>query len=295
LIPRPASASTPIAARTLSLEEYLKKQQELKELTSKFTSRHPEVEAAALQLERLRMDLTPEDVAALERPDPAGDEKANAQAASAMMPNAVYQNMVAQLQQVKTELEIRERERSFIELEIQKFNQRVQNTPQSEQEIAEVLRQNTDLSKQYETLKNNLGQAKLSESLESRQRGSQFVVLDPANFPLLAAKPSKARMILAGTFLSLLAAIGIAVAADMCSQRIWKQSEIESIFGVFVLAEIPSIVTSVDLAAARRRNLIDRASTVAGAAAYGVGLYFIYVKQSYVLLKLDPLIQRLIQ
>src|SRR5205085_18064 len=154
------------------LEEYKKKQLELKELTAKYKPRHPEVEAATVQLERLKKDLSPEDLAALEQPPEK--KETEPQASPTMMPNPIYQNLTSQLQEVKTEFEIRERERQYIESEIQKYTQRVQSTPQSEQEIAEVLRQNTDLNKQYDTLKNNLSQAKLSESLESRQKGSQF-------------------------------------------------------------------------------------------------------------------------
>src|SRR5262249_5771266 len=232
VIPRQSPRGGLTASKTRALEEYRQKKMELDQLSSKYTAKHPEVETARLQLERLKKGITPEDLALLEEPD----KENQSQAAALTMPNPIYQNLVAQLEQVKTEFQIRQRERETIESDIAKYSQRVQRTPESEQELAEVVRQNADLTKQYDKLKNDLAQAKLSESLESRQKGSQFVVVDPANYPLIPTKPSKPAIAIGGLVVSLLIGIAFALAADIANQKIWTHSEIEALLGAAVLA-----------------------------------------------------------
>src|SRR5439155_11957566 len=52
VIPRQLPVNRVLSEKDSALEEYKKKQLELKELTAKYKPRHPEVEAAAVQLER---------------------------------------------------------------------------------------------------------------------------------------------------------------------------------------------------------------------------------------------------
>jgi polysaccharide chain length determinant protein (PEP-CTERM system associated) len=278
------------AAQDPIVEEYRRKQLQLNELAAKYTAKHPEVASLKLQLERLRKQVSPEDLALLEQENNAQNGSRNAKATEA---NPVYQNLISQQQEVKTEFAIRERERQWIEAEIEKYSQRVRNAPQSEQEIVEVLRKNTDLNKQYDDLKKNLTQAKLSESLENKQKGSQFVVMDPANYPLIPTKPVKSTIILNGMLLSLLACIIFAVAVDLANPKIWTHSEIESLLGATVLAEIPQIVTDSDVALAAKTKRSRIAPSLAAATAYGFFLYILYINQGYVLRHLDTIIQRL--
>jgi len=266
------------------IEEYRKAKLKYDELSIKYTSKHPDVQNAKAELDKLKAQISPEDLALVDK----GELKSDT------IPNPIYQSLTAQLHEVTTEFQIRENEKKFIEAEIQKYNQRIQNAPQGEQEIADVLRQNTDLNKQYEEMKNKLAQAKLSESLESRQKGSQFVIVDPANYPLAATKPVKSTIFLAGMSISLVIGLIVALVADLLAQKVWKQSDLESMLGLTVLAEIPTIITNSDLEIARKKRLIHGISFLAIGAAYTVGLYFIYLKQAAVLRGLNPIIQKLI-
>src|SRR5262249_55466877 len=152
----------------------------------------------------------------------------------------------AQLREVSAELDLRERERQKIAKDIEQYLGRVNNTPQSAQDIVEVVRQNTELTKQYEKLKSDLAQAQLSQSLESRQKGSQFVIVDPANYPLIPSKPSKPAIALGGIAASLGVGLLLAVGVDLLQQKIWTEFELETLLGTAVLAEIPEILTATD-------------------------------------------------
>ena len=256
-------------------------------LSAKYTSSHPDVQRAKAELERLKKEIPPEDLIQLRK-------ETAAETSPVMVPNPVYQNLTAQLRELKTEFEIREREKKWIDSEIAKYSERVQNAPAREQDMAAVLRSNGELTKQYEDLKSKLAQAKLSQSLESGQRGSQFVVIDPANYPLLPAKPNKLLVIVAGMVMSLVTGVCVAAGVDLLNQKIWTQTELEQLFDVQVLAEIPEIITDADVSLARKKRLAYAALSFVFATAYLGGLYFIYLKQMRVLHLLDPIIQRLI-
>ncbi len=224
----------------------------------------------------------------------AGDAKGATPFSEATMPNPVYQNLTAQLRNVKTEVAIRERDKSFLDAEIAKYSQRVENTPKTELDMADALRLNADLQKQYDDLKGKLSQAQLSESLESKQKGAQFIIVDPANYPLAPTKPNKRVILLAGSLASLLIGIAFAAAVDVARQRVWTQSEIETFWGVPVLIDIPEILTDSDLALIQKKKVTHVASSVALAAAYSVCLYLIYVKHGFILRQLDPVLQKLV-
>src|SRR5207249_1901195 len=193
-------------------------------------------------------EIPPEDFIRAEQP-------AGAAAPPVMTPNPVYQNLTSEMRKLKTEIDIREREKIWIESEIAKYSERVRNAPAREQDMSEVLRVNTELKKQYEDLKDKLGQAKLSQSLESGQKGSQFVVVDPANYPLSPTKPNKPLVVLVGIAISLGIGVSLATVMDVLNQKIWSQTEIEQLYDIPALAEIPEIVTDADLSSARKKRL----------------------------------------
>src|SRR5262249_37747694 len=149
------------------------------------------------------------------------------------------------------------------------------------------------LNKRYEEINKNLAQARLSESLESKQKGSQFMVVDPANYPLSPTKPVKWAIVLVGTLLSLAVGAAAATLVDLLNQKIYTHTEIANLFGVSVLIEIPEIVTNDDIAKAKRKKWRWAASSLAATLAYSACLYAVYLKPTPVLRTLDPIIQRL--
>jgi hypothetical protein len=107
-------------------------------------------------------------------------------------------------------------------------------------------------------------------------------------------KPNKLAVIFGGLLACLASSVAFAVVVDVARQKMWTQSEIENQWGVPVLIDIPEIVTDSDQAQLRNRRLALAASFAGAAAAYTSCLYLVYLKQDFVIQKLDPLIQGLI-
>jgi polysaccharide chain length determinant protein (PEP-CTERM system associated) len=276
-------------AHNPKVDIYRQKEREYNELTVKAKPTHPDVRRLKAELDQLRKEIPPEDLAASEDKDGA----AQPVQAPDMIPNPVYQSLTAQLRQLKTDIAIRENEKKFIESETAKYNQRIQNTPGVEQEMLEITRTNAELTKQHEDLKIKLEQAKLASSLESRQKGAQFEIIDPANYPLEPSPPSRLVILLAGFGLSLAAGIATAVVVNTLNQRVWTHHELERALEAPVLVEIPSIVTPADLVTARRKKLMHALAFVLLVGLYLGGLYYLYANQSAVLRVLDPIIEKI--
>ncbi len=256
----------------LKVQEFRKKERAYNDLVARYTPIHPDVRRAKAELERIKKEIPPQDLAWA----PPSESQ---ESLTVSVPNPVYQSLTAQLRQVKTEMEIREREKKWTEVERDRYYERIQNAPRVEQQVQAYLRNHADLNKHYEEMKGKLSQARLAESLESRQKGAQFVIVDPANYPLLPSKPNRKFLITAGVLLCLAVSALIALSVDFADQKIWSHYELERLFGIPVVAEIPEIVTEADLRRARLKRI---ACTVAG-----------HLKQAAVLRGLDPLIERL--
>ena len=314
-IPKPASLTLP--ARNLMLDNYRKKQEEYNNLVARATPRHPDVLRLKAELEQLAKDIPPEDLASLDKtPSDPGKDAASknltplspAPAEASVtdpgskdsdsrdtIPNPAHQNIVSQLNQVKTELQIRQRERTNVEKEMALYTQRVQDTSRAEQELSAAVRRNEELTKQHQDLQAKLQQAQLALSVESRQKGAQFLIVDPANYPLDSAYPYSLVIILAGIGGSIVLGLATALAADIMNQSIWTQPQLERMLGVPVLVEIPKIFSVSDLRRTRIRRWIHAAAFAAFVGAYGIGLYFLYLKQSRLISLLNPLIEKAIE
>jgi uncharacterized protein involved in exopolysaccharide biosynthesis len=234
------------ASSTLAAE-YRAKERAYRELTSKYKEEHPDVQRLKAELDRLRKEIPPGDL--IDKPESTVSK-------TVTKPNPVYQNLATQLREVKTEIGIRERERNWIQAEIGKNTQRLQNAPEREQELASVLRGYDESKKQYEDLKNKLAQAKLAESLQTKTKGTHFTIVDPPNFPFQPSKPHRSKIILLGFCLSLALGLATALCVEVVDQKLWTQQEVEKLLGVPVLVEIPEILSEQELRDEKKTKIV---------------------------------------
>jgi len=175
------------------------------------------------------------------------------------------------------------------------YAKRVQATPGVEQEMAAIVRLNADLTKQHEDLKDKLAQARLAESLESKQKGGQFMVVDPANLPIEPVTPSRKKFWLIGCALSLGIGLSAAFIIGFFDRRIWTQDEVERYMGTPVLVEIPRLMTGSDLKRTRKNKVVHASVAVLSMAVYMGGLYYLYLSHSSALRILDPVMENLME
>lgn len=228
--------------------EYRRKEMVYRDLTARYTDQHPDVRRARAELERLRAEIPAADLL-------AAIEETNDGLQSRMAPNPVHQKLVAQLLEVRTEIEIRERDKSRIDQQIQIYTRRVANTPQRELQIASLLREFEELRQQHSNLGGKVSATRLAESLESRQKGEQFRILDPASQPSKPIRPNRLLIVLVGFLASLGLGSALAVVREFLDRRFWTHTEVENFYHLPVLAEIPQMLRPRDARRLRYRML----------------------------------------
>jgi len=249
------------------VREYNEKERLYKSLTNKYTEKHPDVQRIKAELDQLKSEIPPEDLIETEESEVLEEKKVN----------PIYQNLTEQSSEINRQIEIRERERKRIQAAIETYTLRIQNTPQREQEMASIVRAHSELSQQAQGLKGKLVETRLAESLESKQKGAHFVILDPANYPTTPSKPDRSMIILIGLVFSLSFGAAMAFAVDLFDQKLWTHTEVETLLGAPVLVEVAEIITEEDLQNRKRKRRIHVTLSILTSGVFCAALYYAYV------------------
>jgi polysaccharide biosynthesis transport protein len=91
----------------------------------------------------------------------------------------------------------------------------------------------------YDQLQERLTKAKMTASLEKKKAETQFTIVDPASFPHKPLRPSRSKMVMAGTALSVLLGLAIAALLVLLDPRIYNEDDLRKACELPVLAQIP--------------------------------------------------------
>ncbi len=228
-------------------------------------------ESSELRLTRLKEDLTrlrtqcsekyPDvvllagEIAALEREvadakarEPKAEEKQAPPPATPLTPYVL--RLKEALSEVETEIRILKNDDKRLHDGIAAYQARVENVPRREQEFRELSRDYDSTRELYNSLLKRYEEAQLAESMEQRQKGEQFRVLDPAIPNSEPAAPNRFRLLLMALMGSLGLAGGAVVLAERVDTSFHTVDDLRAFSPVPVLVSIPRIVTRTD----RRRR-----------------------------------------
>lgn len=135
---------------------------------------------------------------------------------------------------------LREEERKLKE-QIYMYQVRIEETPKREQELILLTRDYDLLKTNYQSLLDKKIQAQMAESLERKQQGEQFKVLDPARLPEKPVKPDRNRIMLIGAFIGLIAGLGLAWFRESMDQSFHSEADVESYLNLPVIAIVPNL------------------------------------------------------
>ncbi|GAB4250349.1 MAG: hypothetical protein Kow00109_26280 [Acidobacteriota bacterium] len=251
------------------VQQYREKELQLAGLLTRYTEQHPDVQRLKAEIERLRRQIPPEDLVAV-------DAEPGTTVETVREPNPSYQQLLTQLDAVKTELRILDERRQRIENEITLYQRRIDNTPRREQEIAALQRRYETLRARYEDLEGKLTAAQLASSAESRQKGENLQVVDPANLPVEPAKPNRLLVLAIGLGIALGVGVAIALAVDFLDQKIWNANEVTELLGLPVVGEIPEIRTPEELRRENRLGWLQIAGYAFLMLLCGAAIYLTY-------------------
>src|SRR5205807_3322162 len=235
----PAGPSETAEARLVRLKE------ELTKLRTQFSEKYPDVVALAAEVTAVERGI-----ADAKSREPKAEEKPAGRQAAPLTPYVL--RLKEALSEVETELKVLKTEDKRLRDGIATYRARVDNVPRREQEFRELSRDYETTRELYQSLLKRSEEAQISESMEQRQKGEQFRVLDPALPTLTPAAPNRVRLLV----MALVGSLGLAVGAVMLAEKLDNSfhtvDDLRAFSGaVPVLVSIPRITTRRDL---RRRR-----------------------------------------
>lgn len=233
-------------------DQLVKLNQELRQLRARYSDKYPDV---------IRVK---EEIAALERE--LSEAKSNPPKESKLAaPQTAYGVRTRQaLADAEGEINALKGEEKRLRGALAAYLGRVENSPKREQEYKELSRDYEATKDLYATLSKRYDEAQLAESMEQRQKGEQFRILDsavPAGEP---TAPNRPRLMLIALVLSLGLAVAAVVAAEQLNPTFHSLDELRAFTTAPVLVSIPQIVTPVDTARHQRRARLAVAVSAVG-------------------------------
>jgi hypothetical protein len=179
------------------------------------------------------------------------------------------------LKSAETELGLLKGEEQRLRKEIALYQNRIDNAPQREQEFTELTRDYETTKALYDTLLKRYEEAQIGESLEQRQKGEQFRILESAMPSDSPASPRRARLLLIGLAVSVVLGVGAMVVAEILDTSFHSVDDLRSFSTLPVLVAIPRIVTEADARHRRTRFRLAAAATFAGLVLIAGTAYFV--------------------
>jgi hypothetical protein len=179
------------------------------------------------------------------------------------------------LSSIESEAKILKAEEQRLRAAIAVYQSRVENTPKREQEFQEVSRDYEATKQLYESLGKRYDAAQLAGSMEQRQKGEQFRILDPAVPSDIPAAPNRIKLLVMSLVLSLGLAGGALMLAETLDTSFHSADELREFTIVPVLVSVPRIVTEVDRQRQQRRFRLAAAGAMLGLALIAGVSYFV--------------------
>jgi succinoglycan biosynthesis transport protein ExoP len=233
-------------------QELAKEQAQLADLKARYTDRYPDVRKMQQQVDdtqKLRAQML-----ANLKAQPSGEDAGQDDAASK------EDTTVAQLQgQLRAnQLEIKNREKTIADLQarIGTYQSHLTQEPIVEQQFADLTRGYEQSKANYDDLLKKKNASQMATSLELRQQGEHFSVLDPPSLPLKPDFPNRLKFCLAGLGIGLALGVISAGGAEYLDDRLHDEASLKKLLPANVIAEIPPLTTPDEqLADARKLHL----------------------------------------
>jgi succinoglycan biosynthesis transport protein ExoP len=239
-------------------DELEKLKGQLADLSSRYTERHPDVRKLQEQIaktekmrDRIVADLSARRSAAQTDSDPNAAIQASTDRGTASSPLVQLQGQLH-----SNEVEISNRERSVAELKkkIADYQSHLNQEPVREQQLADLARGYDQSKANYDDLLKKKNESAMATSMELRQQGERFRVLDAPSLPVKPDFPNHLKFCGIGLGIALVIGCLVAGAFEILDRRVHDEKELKSLLSVAVITEIPEIMNLDDEKRMRRQQ-----------------------------------------
>jgi protein tyrosine kinase modulator len=218
----------------------------LQDLQERYTDDYPDVVAlkdTIAKKEKLKKHAE-DDLAA----NPSSRKKANAADPAAM--EEVQNDSSTSLTQLENQLKANQLEiqnyqkrENDLESQVSVYLAHLKMAPEIEQELTAISRGYEESKANYNSLLQKQMQSQLATSLEQRQKGQQFRILDPPSLPKKRLSPNRFKLSFGGLALGIVLGLGIVAFLELTDIRVRQEKDLKGHIPVLVLVSIPHLST----------------------------------------------------
>ncbi len=224
------SFAAPGEGGTQSVQIQMRKK-ELDSLLQRYSAKHPDVIRVKKEIQALEA----------ESKDLAAGKPAKSTTAPAG--NPLKQVLQTQISDIAAEVQALSAQQGRIRSQIGILQGRIDNTPIRAIELTKISRGYEITLRKYQDLLAKSLESQVSENMEKKQKGEQFQILDPANFPLKPLRPNRPMIVLIGLLAGLGGGFGLAFLWENLDTSFKRGDEVSSYVDVPLLATMPALMT----------------------------------------------------
>jgi polysaccharide chain length determinant protein (PEP-CTERM system associated) len=250
----------------------------LGQLELKFTPKHPDVlktKRLVADLERqVAADETRRPLSAEAAPPPATPEEARRRDR--------LREMRAELESLDRQIAFKEAEERRLRAQIGTYQSRLEAVPGIESEWIALTRDYDTLQATYRELLSKSENSKMAASLEQRQIGEQFRLLDPARVPERPFSPNRIRINALGTLAGLGLGLLLLGLGEVRDTTMRNEMDVVGALDLPVLIAVPYVTNAADRRRQQRRRLLTSVAALVVCVATGALVWYLRLWQ-YVL------------
>ncbi len=259
-IPGVVNLDSAVPPQVAGLEALLQQEEsQLDQLRQRYGPDFPDVVKRNIEIQELEQKI-----AAAEKSYARAPKQAS-KPANPVPKNPVLESEIGNLDQ---QIQKRRARIGEIEALIAFHQSKLDKIPIFQQQMDSIMRNYTVARDEYMRLLNLKFNADMAADLEARQKGERFVILDPAQVPVIPDSPDRPLINLLSLAVGLVIGLSVAVGLEVIDPTIKTEREIVSELGSAIFGEIPWLPTP----RAKRRQLA-RAAMAATATVVLMGAY----------------------
>ncbi|MGA9054986.1 MAG: Wzz/FepE/Etk N-terminal domain-containing protein [Terriglobia bacterium] len=231
------------------------------DLLARYTARYPDVVKIDEEIKETEALLAASTHAA--EPTKDGTVQESSKSPRSSERDATTAQLKSQLEANRLEIQNATADAEQTKARIDEYQRRLNLTPVREQELADLLR-DYDLSKQhYDDLLNKKTQSELATSLERRQQGQRFRIIDRPSLPMKPSTADHVKISLAGLVAGIAFGAALAFLAEIRDHSLRDEHELRRIFAFPLMIGVPMLLSKVE---ERRRSRVKALEWFAAAA-----------------------------
>jgi polysaccharide chain length determinant protein (PEP-CTERM system associated) len=211
--------------------------QKLAQAETQFTDRHPDVVRLREQLAAMEREYAEAEASEKQRRQQAEAAALAARAIDPSAPNPQVRRNT--LDSLDAELVKLRQDEIGTRQTIAAFEQRLESSPQRQQDYALITRDYSAAKDLYDSLLKRYDEAQLTESMETDRAGERFRVLEPALPPEGPAAPNRMRLLIMGFLLAFAAAAAAVLVREQFDTAFHSVEDLREFTAVPVLVSIP--------------------------------------------------------